>query len=624
MCGIAGLVNRSGRPVDLERLREMTHVQRHRGPDAEGFFVNGNVGLGHCRLKIIDTSEEANQPLFNEDGSVAVVFNGEIYNFGELTRHLTEQGHIFKTRCDTEVLVHAWEEYGFDCLARLHGMFAFAIYDLSKKQLFLARDRLGKKPLFYAFTTDGFAFGSEIKALLLAPGVGRELDPIAVGEYTTYGNSLGARTIYASVHKLPPGHRMLLDLNSSDLHREPERYWRLSFDVDDKPTEQEWIQQLDQKLSEAVQLRLVSDVPLGAFLSGGIDSSLIVAYMTQHSNKKVQTYTIGFPEASHDESRYAASVAEYLQTDHHSEILTPRALEILPELVEAYDEPFGDLSAVPTYYLCRMTRQHVTVALSGDGGDESFLGYNRYPGARALNTLGQLITPAGRRLAGMFAGLLPDGLPGQRSLARLSLQDFELYDHVMGCSRERLSLLKDDVRSAFQSEDEKKMLADYSFHGQLHLLERYQYTDLMNYLPEDILVKVDRASMYHSLEVRCPLLDQEVVELAAKIPVRAKLTRFSGKTILKRLLGKYLPARLFERPKRGFGVPFSSWFRADWKTVASEMIADTGSPMWDYFDRRSVEKRFKQQSLPALQVAENWWRLLFFHRWCDAKLRGLG
>jgi asparagine synthase (glutamine-hydrolysing) len=622
MCGIAGTVSRDGSPVDQGRLKRMTDVQRHRGPDADGMFAAGKVGLGHRRLKIIDTSDEANQPLFNEDGSVAVVYNGEIYNFQELSRELAESGHVFKTRSDTEVLVHAWEEYGPDCLKKLRGMFAFAVYDAGKQVLFLARDRLGKKPLFYAFTPAGFAFGSEIKALLLAPGVGKDLDLAAVGEYGTYGNSLGERTIYRDIRKLLPGHRMLVDLSSPELRSEVKPYWRLEFDPDRETSEEEWIERLDQKLSEAVRLRLISDVPLGAFLSGGIDSSLITAYMVKHSPDKVRTFTIGFPQSSHDESRFAEPIAGHLGTDHHTEILTPQALEILPRLVEAYDEPFGDLSAVPTYYLCQMTRRHVTVALSGDGGDESFLGYNRYPGARALDRAGRLITPLGRRAAGWISRRLPDGFPAQRSLARVAKHGFELYDHVMGCSPERLALLQEDVRRAFEPADKKKMSGDYTRLGNLGLVERYQYTDLMNYLPDDILVKVDRASMHHSLEVRCPLLDQEVVELSARMPAKLKLAGWTGKKIIRRLLRKYLPARLFERPKRGFGVPFSAWFRGEWRPAAEEMIADTNSPMWKYFDRRAVAERMRQQSLPGLQVAENWWRLLFFYRWCQVKRIG--
>jgi asparagine synthase (glutamine-hydrolysing) len=620
MCGIAGLVQPDGSTVDRELLQRMIDSLRHRGPDADGLFVHENVGLGHSRLKIIDTSDAANQPLFNEDESVAVVFNGEIYNFGDLAGELTGRGHRFRTRSDTEVLVHAWEEYGPGCLNRLRGMFAFAIYDSRKRQLFLARDRLGMKPLYYARLPGGFAFASEIKALLLLPDLGRDLDLAAVAEYATYGNSLGERSIYSRIRRLLPGRRMLLDVRSGDGQPEIKQYWRLEFEVDNRATVRDWIEQLDEKFSQAVRLRLVSDVPLGAFLSGGVDSSLIVAYMARHSSKKVQTYTIGFPEEAHDESGYAQQVAAYLGTEHHTEILTPRALKILPELVETYDEPFGDLSAVPTHYLCKMTRRHVTVALSGDGGDESFLGYNRYPGARALDALGRVITPLGRKLSGWMARRLPDGFPGQRSLGRLALREFDLYDHVMGCSPERLSLLTAGVQRAFLADGQKKMAGDYNRFRHLGLLESYQYTDLTNYLPDDILVKVDRASMRHSLEVRCPLVDHEVVELSARIPAGHKLAYWNGKRVLRRLLRRHLPQKLFERPKRGFGVPFSAWFRDEWKPSATEMIADARSPMWDYFDRRAVADRFRQQSLPRLQVAENWWRLLFFYHWCRAKL----
>ena len=621
MCGIAGLLNNDKRPVDHGTLKRMSELLRHRGPDAEGIFVDGHVGLGHTRLSIIDTRAAANQPLFNEDRTVAVVFNGEIYNFQELTGDLAGRGHRFRTRSDTEVLVHAWEEYGPDCVGKLRGMFAFAVYDRKAKRLFLARDRMGKKPLFYALTGESFAFGSEIKSVLLAPGVSRVLDAVAVGEYATYGNSLGERTIYRDVRKLAPGQRMLLDVGSERPACRPEPYWEMKFEPDAAPDGEEWLERLDRKLSEAVRLRLVSDVPLGAFLSGGIDSSLVVAYMVMHSSKRVQTYTIGFAEESHDESRFAEPIARQLGTDHHTEIIDPRALELLPEIVETYDEPFGDLSAVPTYILSQMTRRHVTVALSGDGGDELFLGYDRYRGAYALDLLGRLVTPLGRRLAGWIAGRMPDGLFSQRSLSRLDMQGFELYDDVMGCTRERLGVLHPDVRRAFQVGLKKKMAVDYNRHPRMHPLERYQYTDIMNYLPDDILVKVDRASMRHSLEVRCPLLDQEVVELAARIPHSHKLDGGGGKAVLRRLLGRHLPPGLFERPKRGFGVPFSSWFKSDWKPVVDEMLADGASPMWDYFDRTATGIWFEDQLQRLQYPQEHWWRLLFFYRWCEAKLR---
>ena len=621
MCSIAGLIQPDGSAVDKKLLERMVDCLRHRGPDAQGVFVDGNVGLGHSRLKIIDPSNAANPPLFSEDESVAVVFNGEIYNYRELTAELTDRGHRFKTRSDTEVLAHAWEEYGPGCPERLLGMFALAVYDRQQGQVFLARDRLGQKPLFYArLPGGGLAFASEIKALLLLPDLDRDLDLAAVGEYATYGNPLGERSIYRGIRQLLPGRRMLLDVRSPDARPEIKQYWRLELNPQERPTGRDWIERLDERLSEAVRMRLVSDVPLGAFLSGGIDSSLIAAYMVRHSSSKVRTYTIGFPEESHDESVYARQVADHLGTEHHTEILTPRALQILPELVETYDEPFGDLSAVPTYYLCQLTRRHVTVALSGDGGDESFLGYNRYPGALALDALGRAITPLGRRISGWMSRRLPDGFPGQRSLSRLALMDFELYDHVMGCSPERLALLGEEVRREYLADAQKKMAGDYLAFRHLGRLESYQYTDLMNYLPDDILVKVDRASMRHSLEVRCPLLDHRVVELAARIPARYKLSYFSGKKILRRLLLRHLPRKLFERPKRGFGVPLSAWFKDEWKPGAAGMIADDRSPMWDYFDRRAVARRFKQQSLPRLQVAENWWRLLFFYHWCRAKL----
>ena len=355
MCGIAGIVLRPGATVDEPTLRTMTDALQHRGPDAGGIHIDRNAGLGHRRLSIIDTTTAANQPLFNEDGSVAVVFNGEIFNFQDLTPELTAKGHRFTTRSDTEVIVHAWEEYGPNCLERFRGMFAFAVYDSRQDIIFMARDRLGKKPLFYISSPDRFAFGSEIKALLALPGFDKELDIAAFGEYAAYGNSLGERTIFRHVHKLPPAHYLLLNTCDRSLTPQISCYWDSKPQPDYKPTEQEWLEELDRTLSESVRLRMISDVPLGAFLSGGIDSSLVAAYMGKHS-KHVKTFTIGFKESSHDESPHAAAVARHLGTDHHMEYVTPDAMQILPELVAAYDEPFADSSALPTFYLSRMTR----------------------------------------------------------------------------------------------------------------------------------------------------------------------------------------------------------------------------------------------------------------------------
>lgn len=612
MCGIAGIVQRPGVTADAAQVRAMTDAIRRRGPDAEGLFVRENVALGHRRLTIIDTSQAANQPMFNEDGSVVTVYNGEIYNFADLRAQLEARGHAFRTRSDTEVLVHGWEEWGALLVDRLRGMFALAIHDIDKRQLFLARDRLGKKPLYYAATPDRILFGSEIKAIRAAmPELGA-LDTVALAQYATYGNSIGERTAFTGVRKLPPAHRMLVDVADASLAFSVERYWDVTFEPDHGPTEAEWLERLDHALSESVRLRLISDVPLGAFLSGGIDSSLVAAYMTRHASR-VETFTIGFREASHDESRYAGDVARVLGTDHHMDVVEPDALGVLPDLVDAYDEPFADSSAIPTYYLCRAARRSVTVALSGDGGDEIHAGYNRYTKGRLLQAAGRTATVVGRRLAERAADLVPAGLKGKLMLERLPLSPYGLYNSAMGCTDDHLALLRPEVRSSLPEAPDAELEA--AFARATPGVTAMQYADVHAYLPDDILVKVDRASMWHSLEVRCPLLDHEFVELSARIPLELKLRGLRGKLLLRRLLERYVPRELIERPKMGFGVPVGRWFKRELTASLEEMLADTRSPMWQYFDRQVAERYVRHHGRRFHDLETSLWRLFYFHAW---------
>jgi asparagine synthase (glutamine-hydrolysing) len=613
--------------VDRRLVEAMAEILRHRGPDAAGYFFDGNVGFGHRRLTIIDTSEAANQPMFNEDGSVVVVYNGEIYNFQQLAEELVASGHRFRTRCDTEVIVHAWEEWGRRSVERFRGMFAFALYDAGRRQLFLARDRLGKKPLYYSLSPRRLAFASEIKALRLVPEISSDLDFQALGEYATYGYPLGERTIYCEVRRLPPAHTLRVSISGDILAPEIESYWEVKPAPDETLSEEDWLDRLDETLSQAVRLRLISDVPLGAFLSGGIDSSLVVAYMAEHSPGKVQTFTMGSPEASHDESAWGRAVAEHLGTDHHMQMVTPDAVGALENLVDTYDEPFADESAIPTFHLAKLTRQHVKVALSGDGGDESFLGYPRYFRSLALERIGRLLTPAGRRLVGTFSERLPYSSRLRLPLQRVSRTGFDLYNHAMGYCDELLELLHSDVRRQLLPAARGKMARDFDRCESPEALARYADVDLKNYLPDDILVKVDRASMYHSLEVRCPLLDHELVELAARVPTRLKRRGTTGKWILRRLLRRHLPAALIDRPKRGFGVPLSAWFQSELAPMLERMVADRRSPMWRYFDHAAVSRRFAlHQSSRADLYRGLWglpaalWRALFFYHWSGRNL----
>jgi asparagine synthase (glutamine-hydrolysing) len=620
MCGICGVVTRPGEAPDAGLVRAMAASLAHRGPDAEGFLFDGNVGLGHRRLTIIDTSEAANQPLANEDGGVAVIYNGEIYNFQELTGRLAAAGHRFRTRSDTEVLVHGWEEWGAALPQHLRGMFAFALYDRRAGRLFIARDRLGKKPLYYSLVPGGFAFASEIKALLLHPGVSRGLDLAAVGEYMAYGNVAGERSVYRHVRRLPPGCALTLETANGSGPPSIAPYW----DFRPRPRaaldEEEWLDRLDSTLAESVRLRMIADVPLGAFLSGGVDSSLVVSHMARLAPGRVETFCIGFEEAGWDESSHAAAVADFLGTDHRLERVTPDAAAILPELVAAYDEPFADPSAVPTYYVAQMTRRHVKVALSGDGGDELFAGYRRYQETRALDLLGTLATPAGRRLARGLAGRLPPGAYLRRALDRASRRGFDLYHHALGWSDDHLSLLAPEVRQALGTAQAQKAAADFARFPDLPFLDRCRYTDLLNYLPDQILVKVDRASMRHALEVRCPLLDQEVLEVAAEAPMAAQMSWRRGKTLLRKLACRHLPAALVDRPKQGFAVPLGRWLRGPLAPLVENALDDAASPTWSFFRRDEARRRFDLHRAGRADAEKVLWRLLFFHAWAERSL----
>jgi asparagine synthase (glutamine-hydrolysing) len=621
MCGIAGVVLPPGERADESALRAMTEALRHRGPDAEGYLVHENVGLGHRRLTVIDTSEAANQPLFNEDGTVGLVFNGEIYNFQQLRQELVARGHRFRTRSDAEVLVHGWEEHGPDLVRRLRGMFAFAIHDRGSDELFLARDRLGKKPLYYSRTGGRFLFASEIKALLEAPEVSRQISPRTVGEYMVYGSSVGENTIFEGIRKLPPAHRMRVNTDRPEDGPEAEAYWAFPPDPEPGIDVEGWLEELDHALREAVRLRLISDVPLGAFLSGGIDSSLVVSYMSELATERVRTFCIGFHEAPWDESDHARAVAEHLGTEHRVEYVTPNAVEILPELVDTYDEPFADPSAIPTYYICQLTRRHVTVALSGDGGDEMFMGYQRYVETDLLSRIGRYLTPPGRALARSASKLFREASFASRALNRISLRGFDLYHHAMGYSEVFLPLLRPDVLSSLGSVAESRAARDFHRPDSADLLQRCRYMDVLSYLPDQILVKVDRAAMRHSLEVRSPLLDHEVAELASRMPAAAQLSRRVQKLLLRRLAYRHLPRRLVDRPKVGFGVPLRRWLRHELAPLVRQMLADAGSPMWDYFVQPTAAQRFADHLSGRAYAEAPLWRLLFFWAWAGKLLR---
>ena len=623
MCGITGIVDLRGeRPIEERLLRAMNGSLSHRGPDGDGFHFEPGVGLGHRRLSIIDL-EGGKQPLYNEDGSVVVTFNGEIFNFMEIVHELVARGHTFRTRSDTEVIVHAWEEWGVECLKRFNGMFAFAVWDRREKTLFIARDRLGVKPLYYAELPDGrLVFGSELKALMRNPQVERRIDPQAVEEYFAFGYVPDPRTIYTTVKKLEPGAYLCVKRGSGKVT--PVRYWDVPLMGERTPATDRarWPEELRERLKEAVRKRLVSDVPLGAFLSGGIDSSAVVAMMREIGAGKILTCSIGFSEPAYDESGYARQVAEQKQTDHKAETVAASDYSLLDKLVDLYDEPYADSSAIPTYRVCQLARRHVTVALSGDGGDEDFLGYRRYRLFAMEETVRSRLPLAVRRAVfgplGRFYPKLdwaPRVLRGKTTFEGLARDRVDAYFHGV-------SLCSDQMRSELFAGDFQRQLGGYeasevfrqhtagkSFSDGVTLA---QYLDYKTYLPGDILTKVDRASMAHSLEVRTPFLDYEFVEWSAQLPAEAKLRASEGKVVLKKALEPVLPREILYRKKMGFAVPLDIWFRGSLRehivdVVRGSRLADCG-----IFEKRTLARMVQQHQSGQRDFSAPLWSLLMF------------
>ena len=577
MCGICGIFE-PGRDTAIEQcvVKNMADAIRHRGPDDDGYYCVPGVGLGHRRLSIIDV-EGGHQPLSNEDGTIWIVFNGEVYNFEELNRRYLSSGHTFRTRCDTETIVHLYEELGEACFAELRGMFALALWDGRRKKLLLARDPLGKKPLFYSWDGGRLLFGSEIKALLAVPGVSREMDLSAVSDYFTYQYVPAPKTIYSTVRKLRPAHYLVADASGI---RET-AYWDIRFDQPHERSEAEWCERFLEEFRTAVKLRLVSDVPLGAFLSGGVDSSAVVAVMNSFQ-PPVTTCSIGFSEESYDETGEAREFAGTLGARHFEQIVEPQAVNLVSKLAWHYDEPFADSSAVPTYYVSQVARQHVTVALSGDGGDENFAGYRRYKFDQWENRLRSYVPESVRRTVfgplGEFypkLGWAPRVFRAKSTFQSLARNPIEGYFHGISCCPPSMKkhLLSPDLGKQLAGYDSADVLRyHYDRANTTDPLSRIQYVDIKTYLVDDILVKVDRASMAHSLEVRCPLLDHKLMELIAQIPSRLKLRNGQGKYIFKKSLQTILPPEVLNRRKRGFAMPVAEWFRGQLKEFAYDTL----------------------------------------------------
>jgi asparagine synthase (glutamine-hydrolysing) len=571
MCGISGLFDPMGmRPFDPALIERITNVQSHRGPDSMGVHLEPGIALGHRRLSVIDLST-GQQPLFSEDGSVAIVFNGEIYNYQSLVPELQALGFRFRTRSDTEVIVHAWRAWGPQCVQRLRGMFAFAIWDRHQQTLFLARDRLGVKPLHYAWLPDGsFVFGSELKVLTSHPAFARQLDPLAIEEYFSLGYVADPRCIFREAHKLPAAHTLTLRRGGPQ-RAQPVAYWDVRFTHDNPISFADAQVELRERLRDCVRLRMIADVPLGAFLSGGVDSSAVVATMAGLSADPVRTCAIGFDDPAFNESAFAQLVADRYRTDHHLEVVGSDDVDLLDTLAWLYDEPFADSSAIPTYRVCQIARKHVTVALSGDGGDESFGGYRRYRMFLGEDRVRRCLPTALRR--GLFAPMgalypkadwAPRPLRAKTTLQALAMDGVKAYHHGM-------SHLRADQRQRLFSDGLQRQLGGYSSLDLFRAhaaradtddpLSLIQYIDYKTWLVGDINTKVDRASMAHSLEVREPLLDHELIEWLASLPRGHKVRGGEGKALLKSAMEPWLPHEILYRPKMGFSVPMARWLR---------------------------------------------------------------
>ncbi|MDZ4315959.1 MAG: XrtA/PEP-CTERM system amidotransferase [Azonexus sp.] len=621
MCGISGLFDtRSQRDYPRDLIERVNNIQSHRGPDEAGIHLEPGIALGHRRLSIIDLAS-GQQPLSNEDASVWVVFNGEIYNYQQLVPELQALGHTFRTRSDTEVIVHAWETWGEACVERFRGMFAFAIWDRNQQTLFLARDRMGVKPLHYALLDDGsFIFGSELKVVTAHPAFRREIDPCAVEEYFALGYVADPRCIYTTAKKLPPAHT--LTLRRGETNVQPKPYWDVKFTLDNPISTTDALEELQSRLKESVQLRMISEVPLGAFLSGGVDSSAVVAMMASVSSTPVTTCAIGFKDPKFNESDFAKLVADRYQTQHTLDIVDSDDFDLIDHLAWLYDEPYADSSAIPTYRVCQLARQHVTVALSGDGGDETFGGYRRYKlhllEEKARNSLPiALRRPIFGTLGRLYpkADWAPRPLRAKTTFQALAFDSVEAYLHT-------ISLQRADERDRLYSPEFKRQLNGYSA---LDVFRRHaanaqtddplaliQYLDYKTWLVGDINTKVDRASMAHSLEVREPLMDHQLVEWLATLPTSLKIKGQEGKWLLKKAMEPHLPDEVLYRPKMGFSVPLAAWLRGPLaerarKAILGPRLAETG-----YFNPKTLRFMLEKHQSGQRDFSAPLWSLLMF------------
>ncbi|ALV06300.1 XrtA/PEP-CTERM system amidotransferase [Roseateles depolymerans] len=628
MCGISGIFDTRGRrDFDAALMHRINDTLHHRGPDEGSIHLQPGLGFGHRRLSIIDIAT-GQQPLFNAQGTVGIVFNGEIYNYQSLMAELQALGYVFRTRSDTEVIVHAWSAWGEDCVLKLRGMFAFALWDQARDVLFLARDRMGVKPMYYGLLDDGaLVFGSELKALMAHPQLRRDIEPQAVEEYFALGYVAEPRTVFRQALKLPPGHTLVV--RRGEPLGQPRRYWDVSFTLDARIDEVQAQEELLRRLRESVKLRMIAEVPLGAFLSGGVDSSAVVAMMAGESSGPVKTCSIAFDDPAYNESEFARQVAERYHTDHHVETVQSDDFDLIDTLARLYDEPYADSSAIPTYRVCQLARKHVTVALSGDGGDESFGGYRRYR-LHMMEERMRASLPLGLRrpLFGTLGRLYPkaDWAPrvfrAKTTFQALARNSVEAYFHTMSVIRdnERMPLYSARFKSELGGYNARELFLRHAERANTDdPLAMIQYIDLHTYLVGDINTKVDRASMAHSLEVREPLMDHPLVEWLATLPSHLKLRGGEGKYLFKKSLEPHLPRDVLYRPKMGFAVPLARWFRGPLRQRVRGSLL--GGPLADsgWFDLKAIGQLVEQHENGSRDHSTPLWTLLMY----DAFLRNV-
>ena len=621
MCGIVGYVNADGSPADRSLLERMNAAIRHRGPDEDGYLVDGGVALAMQRLAIIDLAG-GQQPIHNADRTKWIVFNGEIYNYRDLRKDLESRGHQLYTNSDTEAILRLYDDYGADCLQHLRGMFAFAIWDSVERSLFIARDRVGKKPLLYSHRPNGdLVFGSEFTALLEHPAVSRDIDHQAIDAYLSYTCVPAPMTAYKEIRKLEPGNWLRWKGGEIQI----ERYWLPDFSNKIDISEEEAIEETTRLLRESTSLRMISEVPLGAFLSGGVDSSTVVALMAQESSTPVKTFSIGFEEEDYSELKYARTVADHVGAEHHEFVVKPDALEILPTLVEHYGEPYADSSAVPTYYVSRETRKHVTVALNGDGGDESFAGYERYTAMRLAETYHKIPAFLRKPFIEFPASLVPTSeikrsrvRDAKRFLQAASMHKVERYFQWNSAfdRTSKANLYTREFQQSLNGHDASEVLPKwFSKANGSGIIDATMLVDQMTYLPNDLLVKVDIASMANSLEARSPFLDHNVIEFAAKLPEKLKVSGADTKSFLKKVAARLVPKDVIYRRKMGFGVPVGKWFRGEMKDFVREVLLSETSLNRGVIRPEAI-RRYVEEHIDARQDHSfRLWTLLMLELW---------